>query len=238
MPRTRIVPLLLGLLLLVTACTPTKTGCFVQVEFGPLEYVDPCPTPTPIPPTRVPQGQEFRLGTLGSFEKPIGDFYWSADAHSIFVYALGMKDVQQLRVPDGSLIQTFSGNSTALDAMAVSPDGQWLATAASGNPIRLWNTANAKPAREIPVTLPGVQAIAFSPDNKTFAIGAGDPANFDPKDKALELYRVADGTKVWSVPYEHTPRALAFAPDGTRIALLTDQFRVRVHNGGKWRVGL
>ncbi len=169
------------------------------------------------------------MGTLGSFEKPIGDFYWSADGHSIFVFAMSMKAVQQLRVPDGALLQTYSGNTDVISAMAVSPDGQWLATGASGNPIRLWRVGNAEPAREIPLTLPGVQALAFSRDSKTFAVGLGDPLNFEPKDKALELYRVADGARVWSVPYERTPDSLSFSPDGKAVAVLTDLFNVRAH---------
>ena len=230
MPRTRTLPLLFGLLLLLIACRCSKTGCYVQVPFGPLEYRDPCPTPTPTPLPHVPVGQEYRLGTLGSFEKPIGDFYWSADGRSIFVFALSMKEVQQLRVPDGALMQTYSGNTDVISALAVSPDGQWLVTGAFHNPIRLWRVGNAKPAREIPVTLPRVQALAFSRDSKTFAVGAGDPLNFEPKDKALELYRVADGARVWSVPYERTPGSLSFSPDGKAVAVLTDLFNVRVHS--------
>lgn len=230
MRRTRNLPLVLGLLLLLIACRCSKTGCYVQVPFGPLEYQDPCPTPQPTPLPHVPVGQEYRMGTLGSFEKPIGDFYWSSDGRSIFVFAFGMKEVQQLRVPDGALMQTYSGNTDVIDTLAVSPDGQWLATGASGNMILLWRVGNARPAREIPVTLPGVHALAFSTDSKTFAVGEGDPLNFEPKDKALELYRVANGARVWSVPYERTPGALSFAPDGTRLAVLTDLFNVRAHN--------
>ena len=170
------------------------------------------------------------MGTLGSFEKPIGDFYWSADGRSIFLFAFSKKEVLQLRVPDGAPMQTYSGNTSVIDALAVSPDGQWLATGASGDPILLWRVGNPKPALEIPVTLPGIHTLAFSRDSKTFGVGAGDPANYGPKDKALELYRVADGVRVWSVPYERTPRSLAFAPDGKAVAVLTDLFNVRAHN--------
>jgi WD40 repeat protein len=229
-PRTRNFPLLFGLLLLLIACRCSKTGCYVQVPFGPLEYRDPCPTPTPTPLPHVPVGQEYRLSTLGSFEKPIGDFCWSADGRSIFVFALSMKEVQQLRVPDGALMQTYSGNTDVISALAVSPDGQWLVTGASHNPIRLWRVGNAKPEREIPVTLPGVQALAFSGDSKTFGVGLGDPLNYEPKDKALELYRVADGARVWSAPYERTPGSLSFSPDGKAVAVLTDLFNLKVHS--------
>ena len=230
MPRTRSLPLLLGLLLLLFACRCSKTGCYVQVPFGPLEYRDPCPTPTPPPPPHATVGQEYRQGTLGWFEKPIGDFYWSADGRSIFVFALSMKEVQQLSVPDGALMQTYSGNTDVINALAVSPDGQWLVTGAHGNPIRLWRVGNTKAEREIPVTLPGVQALAFSRNSKTFGAGLGDPLNFEPKDKALELYRVTDGARVWSVPYERTPHSLSFSPDGKAVAVLTDLFNVRVHS--------
>jgi len=178
----------------------------------------------------VPVGQEYRQGTLGSFEKPIGDFYWSADGRSIFVFALSMKEVQQLRVPDGELMQTYSGNTDVISALAVSPDGKWLVTGTRGDPIRLWRVGNAKPEREIPVTPPGVQTLTFSPDSKTLGVGLGDSLNYDPKDKALELYRVADGARVWSVPYERTPDSLSFSPDGKAVAVLTDLFNVRVHS--------
>lgn len=100
--------------------------------------------------------------------------------------------------------QMFSGPSRALQAVALSPDGQWCASASADDLLHLWHS----PTGQCPWTahLPA-HLIAFSPDSQYLA-SAG------PED-SLHLWEVAGGQRLreWKrrpVP----PAALAFGGDG------------------------
>jgi WD40 repeat protein len=59
-----------------------------------------------------------------------------------------------------------------------------------------------------------VEAVAFSPDGKTLAVGRGW------NDSEIHLYDVASGRAVGTVatpPETHTSFALAFTPDGRQL---------------------
>jgi WD40 repeat protein len=83
----------------------------------------------------------------------------------------------------GGLIRTFSGNPDKGAVMAVSPDGQLLAvgvgTYKAGVPspdaaIVLYSVASGKELRRLTGPTDGVSALAFSPDGRLIASGAGD----------------------------------------------------------------
>lgn len=56
-------------------------------------------------------------------------------------------------------------------AVAFSPDGQLLASAANSSPLRLWEAATGKEVRSFPGYRFGSDVLAFSPDGKTLACG-------------------------------------------------------------------
>jgi RNA polymerase sigma factor (sigma-70 family) len=54
-------------------------------------------------------------------------------------------------------------------AVAFSPDGRLLASAANSSPVRLWEAATGKEVRSLPGNRFGSDVLAFSPDGKTLA---------------------------------------------------------------------
>ncbi|MGI8604625.1 MAG: hypothetical protein ACR2OZ_16765, partial [Verrucomicrobiales bacterium] len=98
---------------------------------------------------------------------------------------------------------------------AFSPDGRWLAT--FGTRPQLWDTATWKPAARIDRGLRNELAGggAFSPDGKLIAVllGPGIPHLFALREEGPPEWLVAFQSQV--VP---RLRALAFSPDGRRLA--------------------
>jgi WD40 repeat protein len=113
----------------------------------------------------------------------------------------------------------------AVRALAFSPDSQTLASLAARDCVRLWEVGSGRPTGRVP---PGRGrgagfALAFSPDGLSLALG-------------LQYYSInvqVWGTRTWAVQAELDYRrftsgggrilvpvgALAFAPDGRRLAL-------------------
>lgn len=107
---------------------------------------------------------------------------------------------------------------------AVAFRGPLMATGAGDKTIKLWDKG--------PATLTGhtqtLRALAFSPDGRTLASGAGDFAKENPPGEA-KLWDVATRSARASLP-GHTDlvRTVAFSPDGATLATGGDDKTVRL----------
>jgi WD40 repeat protein len=98
-----------------------------------------------------------------------------------------------------------------------SPDGRWLVTA-SGGQFTQWET-RAWQARHRYAAEPGAGVMAFSPDARLLAIRQSDAE--------VLLLSPERGLEVARLPGE-LPWPLCFSPDGTRLAVVEDERRVRL----------
>ncbi|MEV0401551.1 hypothetical protein [Actinoallomurus sp. NPDC050550] len=106
------------------------------------------------------------------------------------------------------------GNAPIISAMAISPDGAFLATDDFDRHVRLFDVAKG---RQIGTPLPvGTNVImvsmAFGPDGRTLAIGAADDT--------VRLWDVAGHRPIGAALTGHAGRisAMAFSPDGRILA--------------------
>ena len=118
---------------------------------------------------------------------------------------------------------TISGHSEAILAIAFSPDGQILASAANKT-IKLWVAKGTEIATLIGHNL-AVNALAFSPDGQTLA-SAGE-------DKTIKLWNLGDRAEIASFSAHNLAiNALAFSPDGQTLASAGDDKTIRLWNLG------
>lgn len=126
--------------------------------------------------------------------------------------------------------------------MAASPDGRLLATASwlqggerFPQPIRLWDSARGELAAAIATESPGILALEFSPCGRWLASSGvyrheprTDPRGATYSDSIrVELYEVQTGARVLRFDAAWA-RALAFSPDGRRIAGGSERSEVQI----------
>ncbi|KAI9034767.1 WD40 repeat domain-containing protein, partial [Aspergillus affinis] len=70
--------------------------------------------------------------------------------------------------------QTLKGHSSAVQAVAFSPDGQTIASGSNDKTIKLWNAATGEQRQTLEGHSDSVRAVAFSPDGRTIASGSYD----------------------------------------------------------------
>ena len=124
-----------------------------------------------------------------------------------------------------------SGRAVTLDASdtpfgeqppAFSSDSQWLASFTKGTSLTIWSTASWTVARTW--TLPGSgQALAFAPEGSRLAVASiGEAAIWD----------AGSGRKLTTFPTPGSTEmaAIAWSPNGRRVAALADDGVLRVWN--------
>jgi WD40 repeat protein len=115
-----------------------------------------------------------------------------------------------------SALQSTNSVSAALTAVAVSPDGHWLAAGSLDNQVYLWDLATEKLAQTFTDLTGPVTTVTFSPDSKTVAAGAVSDCSANV---VLAAWNIKTGELVESpsgVP--STVNAVAYSPNGKVLA--------------------
>ena len=128
--------------------------------------------------------------------------------------ALAYSNVVELwSLAAGTHLNTLTGHTDVITALAFSPHGRTLASAAGeeDNSVRLWDVSTGGLIHTLSSHQKGVGAVAFSPDGLKLASGDGNASLF--------LWNVVSGQPE-SILQGHAAgiTALAFSPDGEQIA--------------------
>jgi WD40 repeat protein len=110
-----------------------------------------------------------------------------------------------------ALAKTLYSHTGGVNAVAISRDGQFLASGSVDKTVKIWDLGTG----ELVLTLSGhtreVWAIAISPDGKTLASGSGD--------RTIKLWDMAAGELLHTLSgHSAQVSALAFSPDGQTLA--------------------
>ncbi len=157
------------------------------------------------------------LAAAKSGDKPL---YPRGAAHQDFVHALAFHPSGNLLASAGfrevkfwSRPESVQRKKVALDppatAVAVSPDGKWLALAGADNNIRLIQTTDGATARTLAGHTAPVAGLQFTADNtKLFSAG---------KDKFVRAWIVADGQAAGQLETPAEITSLVLAADEKRL---------------------
>lgn len=121
----------------------------------------------------------------------------------------------------------------AVTSVAISPDGQTLATVnsdmrtmSSQNSVKLWDMATGKELATLPGHKDGTVSVAFSPNGKILATGGLNDASVKLWDiqtgKEIKSYRAGSGNESGIRSTYATVHSVQFSPDGQTVALFIE----------------
>ena len=110
------------------------------------------------------------------------------------------------------ILARLPGQSGKLGAVAISPDGETLASGSESGNVVLWDMATRRQRRTLPKDADLLIALAFSPDGQTVAItGFGGDR--------LKLRDAETGEEIRPQPKSGYGLAVAFSPDSKKMAV-------------------
>ncbi|MCC6613934.1 MAG: WD40 repeat domain-containing protein [Anaerolineae bacterium] len=132
-------------------------------------------------------------------------------------------------VLEGTLITSLHAHPMAIRAIAFSPDGTQIATGSDQRFTRVWNMTRGTRVVEFDNTTDdAILTLAFSPDGSLLATAGGNPEAFT-RDNSIRLWdmtgqHVAGGL----MGHDASVMRIAFSPDSTRIASVSQDGTLRI----------
>lgn len=115
----------------------------------------------------------------------------------------------------------------AVTRLRVSPDGRWLAAGEIRGVVEIWNTTDGSLLRSVPTRSErAVHSIAWSNQNHLAIATSDDVLIVNPDDSDFKIV----------VPLTHSPYALAFHPDGKRLAIAGQNRALMIVNPYRARI--
>jgi WD40 repeat protein len=116
-------------------------------------------------------------------------FYWQAQSH------------QELR--------SLRGHTDSVLSVALSPDGERIATGSVDHTARIWDSGSGKQLLLLIGHVAPVCSVAFSPDGKRIATAS--------RDQTAKIWKTATGELLLTIRELDALNSVAFSPDGHRL---------------------
>jgi WD40 repeat protein len=161
---------------------------------------------------------------LSGFTGKVNAVAFSPDGET--VYAAGgeagiLGIVRSWKTSDGSSLRSFEGHTDAAYALAVSPDGKFIATGAYDQKIRLWDTATGKEIALLKGHNGAVNGLSFRPDGKVLASASAD--------RTVKLWSIPTGQRLDTLSQPTKEQtSVVFSADGKTLFAAGGDNRIRV----------
>ena len=109
-----------------------------------------------------------------------------------------------------SIVWTRAGHSASVNAVAFSPDGQFLASGSNDRTVKVWRVADGALLGTLTGFFNTVTSVAFSHNDQILAAGSID--------RSVRAWRVPDWSFIDSVGTGDFMLSIAFSPDDTQLA--------------------
>jgi len=119
------------------------------------------------------------------------------------------KTIKLWNISDGRLERVINAHDSSINCVLTAAEGSLIISASDDTTIKIWDRKSGSLLKTIKPELGDVKAITLSRDSRVLAAGGSELKFFSFPDGAL-LMDNAD--------YIYGVRALAFSPDGTRLA--------------------
>lgn len=223
-----------------------KGPLVVEAKPMPKEVVTPKIAPT-VPPKRSIQAVAFspkvqfvavgRYGEvellnpatkevarkLSGFKGKVNAVAFSPDGET--VYAGGGEAgivgiVKSWKTSDGTPLRSFEGHTDAAYALAVSPDGKFIATGAYDQKIRLWDTTTGKEIALLKGHNGAVNGLSFRADGKVLASASAD--------RTVKLWSIPTGQRLDTLSQPTKEQtSVVFSADGKTLFAAGGDNRIR-----------
>ena len=124
-------------------------------------------------------------------------------------------------LPDAPLRRVLTGHDTQVTAVAVAPDGSWLATASYDRTARIWDATTGQQRMVLTGHTRWVTAVAVAPDGSWLATAS--------EDGTARIWDATTGhQRTVLTGHSDTVWAVAIAPDGSWLATASDDGTARI----------
>jgi WD40 repeat protein len=103
------------------------------------------------------------------------------------------------------IVWTRDGHTGEVTSVAISPDGQFVASTGVDNTVKLWRVSDGSLVYTLTGHYDGVNALAFSPNGQMLASGG--------QDRQIKLWNVSTGALIRNMGSNEFILSLAFSPD-------------------------
>ncbi|MEH2274205.1 MAG: serine/threonine-protein kinase [Nostoc sp.] len=131
--------------------------------------------------------------------------------------AMGMEcKTQNFKLPNPPwqclhTLTEHSGRLSSVNALAISPDSNTLASASDHKIVKLWDLNTKKVLASLSGHSQAVKSVAFSPDGKILATASDD--------KTIKLWQIETLEEICTLlGHSHAVKSVAFSPDGQILA--------------------
>ena len=126
--------------------------------------------------------------------------------------AIPVEEPQELSLPSPtwSFLHSLRGHSDWVHSLAISPDGQILASGSFDKTIKLWRLPSGELIHTLSEHAKGVLCLAISPDGQILASGSFD--------ETIRLWRLDTGELIYTLKgHKSSVRAIAMMPDSQTL---------------------